>query len=254
VLTALLAKKGITGAMESIEGKAGLLNLYQRGEYDSAVLVQDLGTTFEVEKLSYKPYPCCRYTHAAIDVVLEITRRHDIKPEQIEEVIVSVSKEAYEDCEPKDTKANPRTIVDAQFSIPYTVSVALVKKKVGIADFTDKAINNGTVLAVSNQVKCLVSVEPNDRMGRGIAPCRVSVNMSDGNSVSNGIEVAKGHPSNPMTWEELSNKVQDCIEVVRAESSAWQELRNNKGAKVNWQFTTDNARTKLKPLYPTFDT
>lgn len=41
------------------------------------------------------------------------------------------------------------------------------------------------------------------------------------------------------------------IEVVRKESSAWQEYRNNKGAKVNWQFTTKDARIKLRRLYPT---
>jgi len=34
---------------------------------------------------------------------------------------------------------------------------------------------------------------------------------------------------------------------------AWQEFRNNKGAKVNWQFTAENARTKLTRLYPTLD-
>ena len=50
----------------------------------------------------------------------------------------------------------------------------------------------------------------------------------------------------------LNRRIDD-IAIVRAESSAWQEYRNNKGAKVNWQFTTENARTKLTRLYPTFD-
>jgi hypothetical protein len=45
----------------------------------------------------------------------------------------------------------------------------------------------------------------------------------------------------------------DNIEVVRRESLAWQETRNNKGAKVNWQFRTEDARTKLTRLYPTLD-
>jgi hypothetical protein len=40
---------------------------------------------------------------------------------------------------------------------------------------------------------------------------------------------------------------------VRKETSAWQENRNNKAAKVNWQFTTDNARVKLLRFYQTFD-
>ena len=50
----------------------------------------------------------------------------------------------------------------------------------------------------------------------------------------------------------LNRRIDD-IEVVRKESSAWQKHRNNKGAKVNWQFTTKDARIKLSRLYPTLD-
>lgn len=49
------------------------------------------------------------------------------------------------------------------------------------------------------------------------------------------------------------NRRIDNIEAVRKESAAWQGFRNNKGAKVNWQFVTENARIKLKRLYPTLD-
>lgn len=43
----------------------------------------------------------------------------------------------------------------------------------------------------------------------------------------------------------------DNIELAKRESLAWQRYRNNKGAKVNWQFKTQDARIKLKRLYPT---
>jgi hypothetical protein len=49
------------------------------------------------------------------------------------------------------------------------------------------------------------------------------------------------------------NRRIDKIETVRKEVRAWQKSRNNKNAKVNWQFTTDDARIKLTRLYPTFD-
>jgi hypothetical protein len=49
------------------------------------------------------------------------------------------------------------------------------------------------------------------------------------------------------------NRRIDNIDVVRSESNAWQESINNKGAKVNWQFKTEDARTKLKRLYPTLE-
>lgn len=48
----------------------------------------------------------------------------------------------------------------------------------------------------------------------------------------------------------LNRRIDD-IEVVRKEVQAWQEFRNNRDAKVNWQFTAKDARIKLSRLYPT---
>ena len=50
----------------------------------------------------------------------------------------------------------------------------------------------------------------------------------------------------------LDRRIDD-INVVRSEVDSWQRYRNNRNAKVNWQFTTDEARIKLRHLYPTFD-
>lgn len=55
---------------------------------------------------------------------------------------------------------------------------------------------------------------------------------------------------NVLTGQCLNRRIDD-IGIVERESLAWQKYRNNKGAKVNWQFTTDDARIKLKRLYPT---
>jgi len=43
------------------------------------------------------------------------------------------------------------------------------------------------------------------------------------------------------------------IEKIKTEAKAWQEARNNKNAKINWQFKKEDARIKLRRLYPTFD-
>lgn len=45
----------------------------------------------------------------------------------------------------------------------------------------------------------------------------------------------------------------DKIEVMQAEVAAWQGQRNHKHSKINWQFTTGDARIKLKRLYPTLE-
>lgn len=55
---------------------------------------------------------------------------------------------------------------------------------------------------------------------------------------------------NVLTGQCLNRRI-DNIEEVRNEAEAWQNFRNNKNAKVNWQFTAKYARIKLSRLYPT---
>ncbi len=57
---------------------------------------------------------------------------------------------------------------------------------------------------------------------------------------------------NVLTGQCLDRRM-DNIDFVRKEVTAWEKNRNNKNAKVNWQFTTENARIKLSRLYPTLD-
>lgn len=57
---------------------------------------------------------------------------------------------------------------------------------------------------------------------------------------------------NVITGQCLNRRIDD-IEIVRKETHAWQEARNNKNAKVHWQFTTKDARIKLSRLYPTLE-
>ena len=57
---------------------------------------------------------------------------------------------------------------------------------------------------------------------------------------------------NVLTRQCLNRRLESISEVT-SEVSAWQPHRSNLNATVNWQFTTDLARTKLKRLYPTLD-
>ena len=57
---------------------------------------------------------------------------------------------------------------------------------------------------------------------------------------------------NVLTGQCLNRRINN-IEDVRKETMAWQKYRNNKNAKVNWQFTSHDARIKLSRLYPTLD-
>jgi hypothetical protein len=58
---------------------------------------------------------------------------------------------------------------------------------------------------------------------------------------------------NVLNGQCLNRRIDD-IEIVRQEVHAWQKHRNNKKNKINWRFTTENSRIKLKRLYPSIDT
>ena len=57
---------------------------------------------------------------------------------------------------------------------------------------------------------------------------------------------------NVLTGQCLNRRI-DSLAEVSSEVEAWQGRRNSLDATVNWQFTADNARVKLKRLYPTID-
>jgi 2-methylcitrate dehydratase PrpD len=209
LMSALMASKGLTGAKDSLEGQKGLFSTYLQGRYDPDALTVDLGRRFAVVDLSFKPYPCCRSTHPAIDATLALAKDNHITPEDVDEISVCTGEAARLVCEPLEVKQNPRVFVDAQFSIPWMVATALVKRKVSIEDVTPKAITNKKVLALASKVK----PEIDNRMGsgRGTPPAEVRIKMKNTDKVYILREgFPKGHPSKPMNWGELCDKFRDC--------------------------------------------
>jgi hypothetical protein len=57
---------------------------------------------------------------------------------------------------------------------------------------------------------------------------------------------------NVMIGQCLDRRI-DSIETMRSEVAAWQQRRDNLKAKINWQFTSEDARVKLRRLYPTIE-
>jgi 2-methylcitrate dehydratase PrpD len=212
VLSALMASKGITGAKESMEGKYGMFNLYQRGDYDRDVITANLGKTFEVTNISFKPYPCCRFLGGPIDTALKLQEEYNILPEQIDEVIVEVNQRAYDEyCIPTEVKHKPRTITDAQFSIPFGVATALVRRRAIIEDFMEEAIRDKDVLLLLTKVRSKASAEISKDTIKVLpkTPCRLTV-KARGHVYSTTLDILKGSLENPMSDREIEFKFKDC--------------------------------------------
>src|SRR4029450_5282529 len=77
--------------------------------------------------IGYKPYPCCRDVHSAVDAVLQLRAKAQRPVSDIQSIRVGVTAPGYQMvCVPEPVRLAPRTIVEAQFSMPYTVAAAWI--------------------------------------------------------------------------------------------------------------------------------
>lgn len=209
ILSSLLAERGFTGARNSLEGRAGLFNLYHRGKYDSAVLTSDLGKSFEICNLTFKPYPSCALTQCPIGATIELVNKHNIKPEEIDKIIVSIGENTQHIvCEPLEAKRIPHGVTDAQFSLPYTVATAVVKRNLCLSDFSGEALQNTGVLRVAQRVE--VRLLPEFTLQKGLEPVIIEIKTLDGKVYSKRMDIPKGDPRNPLTFNDMLGKFWDC--------------------------------------------
>ena len=144
VIAATLAKNDFVGAIESVEGKHGLLVGYTDTPHREKA-VAGLGTTYETMKIGVKPYPSCRYTHAAIDAIIALRREHNLTPDQVKRVEIGLHRNGITLTGDAATKRYPTSIVGGQFSMFFTGALALDQGRFGWDDYTrlgDAAINN----------------------------------------------------------------------------------------------------------------
>ena len=215
VVAVQLAKRGIRGAQGVFDGADGFFRVYLQGRADSDVVRKDLGRRFELLNLSYKPYPCCRDTHAAIDAVLELRKMANRPASDIESIRVGLTAPGYQMvCVPEAVRLAPKTIVEAQFSIPYTVAATWIDGKLGMRHFSDEGLKRADILELAARVKPYVDEDIDREWSRFVTPAKVIVRFRDGQSVEGRIDYPKGHPKNMMTDAEFAAKTADCATFV----------------------------------------
>src|SRR5579872_1585253 len=134
VIAATLAKNDFVGATESVEGKHGLLVGYSDTPHANKA-VAGLGSSYETMKIGVKPYPSCRYTHAAIDALIAMRREHNLTPDQIRKVEVGLHRNGITLTGDAATKRHPTSVVSGQFSMFFTGAVALDQGRFGWDDY-----------------------------------------------------------------------------------------------------------------------
>ena len=208
LMAADLAKLGLTGPTTVVEGDWGYLRSHS-DRVDFSRLTENLGRNYRIMETTFKPYPCCKGIHAAIDGVLELNREYHFNPGDVEEIIIG----GYEKLVKMHDIYEPATPMAAQFSIPYTVSVALLKGSPGVEAFTDRSIRDRKVLDFARKVRTVVDPEVVPYFPEN-EPSKVTVRLKNTKTYSKTVIHSKGTPENPMDGIELEEKFRAFASLV----------------------------------------
>lgn len=213
ILAALLARENFTGPETIIEGKFGFLHAYSSRSSPDKIL-KDWGRPYEIMKTSIKPHACCRYKQGPIDGILKIMREQGLRAADIEKVTVGILKTGFPIiAQPEELKYNPRSVVDAQFSMPFGAAAAILYGKATLDEYSPANINSSRVKQMMAKIICVENPELEKEFPKKW-PASVTLLTKDGQEHSVKIEYPKGDPENPLTWNELIDKFKNLTRPV----------------------------------------
>ena len=202
--SAFLAQEGFTGPEDVLD---------KSGRYDTAQLVKGLGQEHAILKTYFKPYASCRWSHSAIDGVLKLAGEHNLQPGDIQGIDVEGFQAVT-----MLREYSPVNTVAAQYSIPFSIALALSYGRIGPTELTEANLRVPELLALAGKVK--ISVTPElDQLFPEKTATRVTLHTPRGDFTTT-VEFPKGDPSNPLSDAELEEKFRWLtVEVVGEERS-----------------------------------
>jgi 2-methylcitrate dehydratase PrpD len=201
VVAASLAKAGVRAFERPFEGKFGFFGLYADG-YNPAAF-DGLGREFLGVEVSFKPWPSCRGTHAYVEAALALKAEHHFGAAAIDRAETVVSPFFRSLSEPPERKRRPQTAIDAKFSIPYTLAVALSDGKVGLDAYRPDRLKDESLWALADRIDHRIEESwTTPEATRGI----LSLHLRDGRAFTKSIWTPLGHPDHPMSDGSLRAK------------------------------------------------
>lgn len=209
VNAALLAQGGITGPHRIFESEfGGLFATYNAGVGFREKALDGLGVNLNVASAYIKPYACCRGCHSTIDTVFALMASHGLRAGQVKRIVITAGRTAYD-----MVNVYPiETVFDAQFSLPYAVSVALVTGEAGLDQFEPPRLNEPDVRSVFDRITFNVD----ESIGLEDGP-QLHIELTDGTTIdvpAGNPTVAKGSALQPMTHAEVAAKAHALLDPI----------------------------------------
>ena len=209
VQAALLAREGFTANTEAFEAQQGFFNVFNGpGNFDADKIFANWAEPLDIVDpgLGLKQFPCCGSTHAAINCMLELAGDQGLNPEDAARIEVLV----HPRCLPHTDNPDPKSGLEAKFSMQYVTARALTDGRIGFDHFEGEAYDDPG----PRKLMALIGVGEHPDMraeSENQLGAEVIVTTRDGNRLSARIDHQIGRgPANPMSPDELLAKFEDC--------------------------------------------
>lgn len=212
LLCAEFARRGITGPGRILEGRYGFADAFTGGEFKWGRLLDGLGTRYEITSIYFKPYPCCRHYHSAMDGILALREEHGVHPQEVESIriglyAVGVNGHDHKHCE---------NLLDAQMSAPVGAALAMVEGDVAAHMFLPESLERPAVRRLIDAADTFVDEEC-ERIYPGRRSGAVEIGLKDGRKLSARVLDPKGEGENPMSDADLERKlIVNCHTLIGA--------------------------------------
>lgn len=213
LLSAYLARSGVTGARRILEGPQGLA-AGMSSDADPARLTDGLGARWTTIETSYKWHASCRHSHPAADALASLIEREDLSHDQIASVTARVHQGALDVL---GQVTEPTSIHQAKFSMGTVLGLVAIHGGAGLGEFEQHAFGDPRVAAFRERVRMELDPEVDAEYPRRWIG-KVEVRTTDGRVLSERIDTPKGDPGNQLTREELLEKAVRLGEFAGASS------------------------------------
>jgi 2-methylcitrate dehydratase PrpD len=194
------APSGVTAAYLALEGFTGAPALTCEGPEGSDFWA-DLGQGWRlVDHTHYKAYPCCRWSHPAIDAANDMMRDNALTHEMIKAVEIRTFHYAT-----RLAGHEPQSQDEFAYSIAFPVAAMIVHGQVGVSELSQEALHDPNILRVSRATNLIDDAEMT-RISTDKRWAQVSFVLKDGRKIESAPRTPRGDADMPLTDKEISLK------------------------------------------------
>jgi 2-methylcitrate dehydratase PrpD len=154
---------------------------------------------------SIKVHACCRFSGPVADCAIDLYRQ-GVRAKDVKKILAKVGDFSVRIlCNPPESKYRPVTHVDAQFSLPYAIAVAICKNRTGVDEFREDVLNDPEVLKLANKVTWEIDPKAEALYPKAY-PATLIATLNDGRTFESHVDYPKGDPENPATLQEVVDK------------------------------------------------